>query len=311
MEIFLKKNTEIDRKLWDKRIFSAHNGNVFGYTWFLDITSGGWNALVDRDYNFLMPLPQPLHYGKHEVVKQSVFNRQLGIYFNQVPVEHLTSLFLSRIPESYRYVSLRLNKFNKPPLIKDFNPNHEFSYELDLIRPYEKISSDYGIDTKRRLKVLSHEKIHYLSNIAPNDIIEFYKETARRYKTKLNSFHMNSMRQVMSFILRYRLGSLRGAYDMYNQLCAAMIVLWSHRKIYVLTLLENKDGHGINAAYGLIDKLIQENSEKNLTLTFDCLLMRDNEKIYRNFGAKQCEYLSIVKNNMPLIHKFFISDILW
>ncbi|MFW6218954.1 MAG: hypothetical protein ACOC3S_02435, partial [Bacteroidota bacterium] len=192
MDITLLENKEINRKLWDKRIFSAHNGNIFGYSWFLDITSGSWNALADEDYNFIMPLPQPLHYGKHEIVKQSIFNRQLGVYFNQIPNRELTSFFMSKIPSSYRYVDLRLNKFNKPPVYNNFRVKKEYSYELDLIRPYEKIKTDYGLEARQRLKMLNKEKIFYMNNLAPNDMLRFYKDTARRYKTKLNEFHTNN-----------------------------------------------------------------------------------------------------------------------
>ncbi len=40
------KNDEIEREKWDECIAAAFNGNVYGFSWYLDIVSPGWEALV-------------------------------------------------------------------------------------------------------------------------------------------------------------------------------------------------------------------------------------------------------------------------
>ena len=56
-EIKYLKNDEIDPIMWDRCIARSHNGNVFGYSWFLDSVCNTWDAIVLGNYNAVMPLP--------------------------------------------------------------------------------------------------------------------------------------------------------------------------------------------------------------------------------------------------------------
>ena len=51
------KNKDIDFSKWDKCISSSHNGNVFGYSWFLDAVCDDWDAFIIGNYDAVIPLP--------------------------------------------------------------------------------------------------------------------------------------------------------------------------------------------------------------------------------------------------------------
>ena len=48
------ENKAIDKPKWDALI--AECGNIYAYSWYLDIVHPGWDALVDDDYQAVMPL---------------------------------------------------------------------------------------------------------------------------------------------------------------------------------------------------------------------------------------------------------------
>ena len=56
MEIRFVKKEDIDKIKWNSCVHYAINGNIFGYMWFLDSVSKEWDALVEGDYESVLPL---------------------------------------------------------------------------------------------------------------------------------------------------------------------------------------------------------------------------------------------------------------
>ena len=52
-------NEQIDKSRWDDCVAHAVNGNVYAFSWYLDIVHLGWEALVemiDGNYVTIMPI---------------------------------------------------------------------------------------------------------------------------------------------------------------------------------------------------------------------------------------------------------------
>src|SRR4030043_203599 len=56
------RHHEIDKERWDESIKKAFNGIIYAYSWYLDIVSPGWEALITEDYKKVMPLTGERHY---------------------------------------------------------------------------------------------------------------------------------------------------------------------------------------------------------------------------------------------------------
>jgi hypothetical protein len=53
------KHERIDPNRWDECIAAAPNGNVYAWSWYLDLVHPGWDALVEIDsdkYLTVMPI---------------------------------------------------------------------------------------------------------------------------------------------------------------------------------------------------------------------------------------------------------------
>ena len=57
MEIKYLSHNNIDLKKWDICIQNAYNSLIYAESWYLDIVSPNWEALVYNDYEYVMPLP--------------------------------------------------------------------------------------------------------------------------------------------------------------------------------------------------------------------------------------------------------------
>ena len=54
MQIRHLRHNEINYSLWDKCITNAKNSLVYASTWYLDVVSPDWEALVAGNYEYIM-----------------------------------------------------------------------------------------------------------------------------------------------------------------------------------------------------------------------------------------------------------------
>ena len=47
---------KIDKRRWDECIAKSFNGSVYAWSWYLDVVHPKWDALVENDYERVMPI---------------------------------------------------------------------------------------------------------------------------------------------------------------------------------------------------------------------------------------------------------------
>ena len=57
------EHNQIDKKKWDATIEEC--GNIYAYSWYLDVVHPQWEALVEGDYDTVMPLTGGEKFGVH------------------------------------------------------------------------------------------------------------------------------------------------------------------------------------------------------------------------------------------------------
>src|ERR1035437_8027365 len=105
------KHNEIDKQKWDKAIDHCVNNLIYAYSWYLDIVSPNWCALVENDYVSVMPLTGNKKYGIHYLYPP-YFAQQLGVFSKNNLSQKKIELFLNSIPSHYKLIELCLNTQN-------------------------------------------------------------------------------------------------------------------------------------------------------------------------------------------------------
>ncbi|MEA2107399.1 MAG: hypothetical protein U9P82_11900, partial [Bacteroidota bacterium] len=105
------QNAQIDKQKWDLTIENSHNGLVYALSWYLDVVSPGWNALVLGDYEAVMPLPVKQKFGLEYLV-QPPFCQQLGVFCSP-DNENNDQYLLDQLQILFRYIHIQLNAENK------------------------------------------------------------------------------------------------------------------------------------------------------------------------------------------------------
>ncbi|MBK7029040.1 MAG: hypothetical protein IPH45_07445 [Bacteroidales bacterium] len=100
---------QVNSEKWDDCIQHAINGNLYGYSWFLDLVCPEWCALVEDDYVRVMPLPAWKKFGITYLL-QPYFTQQLGLYSQQALSQEVLDKFIRSIPRRFLYMDFNLNK---------------------------------------------------------------------------------------------------------------------------------------------------------------------------------------------------------
>lgn len=296
-------HSDIDFKKWDICIASAYNGIIYAYSWYLDITCPGWEALVEGDYETVMPLTAGKKYGINYLY-QPYFTQQLGVFSLKKLDSEVAENFINAIPKIYKFIEINLNTFNKiqnPQLISKRN----VTYELDLIRSYDKICKDYSTNTKRNIKKAFENKIYLAKGTQPEHLITLFRNDKGEDLKKLNDSDYERLKKLMLLTMSFKLGQLYFAFNEKHEVCGGAFFVTAHQKSIFLFSSSNKEGKEKSAMFAIIDGFIKINSERNITLDFEGSNIEGLARFYGSFGAKPCEYISVKVNKLPPLIRVF------
>src|SRR5512140_1152223 len=133
--IVYHKNNEIDREQWDNCISNSGYAKPYAYSWYLDIMSPGWEALVDDDYDSVFPITSYILLGL-QYASTPPFLQHLGAFSPYKPDKQVIVEFLDYMPEIYKLTDICIwQKINYP----GYKVTEKINFELSLSSPYEKL----------------------------------------------------------------------------------------------------------------------------------------------------------------------------
>ena len=171
--IRLLKHNEINKRRWDDCINKSFNGNVYALSWYLDIVHPNWNALIENDYERVMPLTNSKKFGLSYMF-QPFFVQQLGVFSTSQLSQDDVDNFINAIPQQYLLTQYRLNSYNKVDYDSDIIAKHR-NVELDLIYDYQYLYNNYNNNTKRNLAKAEAAGLSINNNINPEIIISLFR----------------------------------------------------------------------------------------------------------------------------------------
>jgi hypothetical protein len=294
----------IDKSQWDNCIAHAVNGNLTAWSWYLDIVSPDWCALVENEYEKVFPLTTFSRAGI-KYLMQPYFTQQLGLFYRSFSTEDIINNFLNHIPAEYRYIDINLNTSNA--IASSDNVFEMTNLELDLISDYENIASNYQLNLKRNLKKAQQQKLSIAKNIRPEEIISLFKANKGQDLKHLADKQYNLIQRIAYESINKGIGEIWGAYDEFNQLVAAVLWVTSHQKSIFLFSAISVEGKNLHAMPWLIDAFIRENAGNPLTLDFEGSNDPGLARFYSSFGTKKVIYQRYTRNSLPWIKRILLK----
>ncbi|MDO9256806.1 MAG: hypothetical protein Q7U54_14905 [Bacteroidales bacterium] len=290
------QHDKIDKSSWDDCIDNAVNGNLYACSWYLDIVSPGWCALIEDDYENVFPLPVSTKAG-FSYIMQPIFTQQLGLFYKSISAKNKLEEFLNCIPAKYRYIDFNLNTSNEMPA--SVNVSEMTNLELGLISEYKDLISGYQNNLQRNLRKAAQNNFTISKHVRPEEIISLFRANKGQELTHLNNRQYAMLQDIADKSINKGIGEIWGAYDEFNQLLAAILWVSSHQKAIFLFSALSGTGKKLNAMPWLIDSFIKQNAGNPLVLDFEGSNMEGLARFYSSFGAKKVMYQRYIRTSLP------------
>lgn len=296
----------IDKSQWDNCIRNAANGNLNAFSWYLDIVSPDWCALVEGHYENVFPLPVSSRAGI-KYIMQPYFTQQLGLFSRSISSKTKLTEFLNCIPSGYKYIDINLNTSNHLQL--SGHTAAMINLELDLKSDYSKIAFGYQNNLQRNLRKAFQNKLSIVKNVSPELLISLFRANKGQDLKHLNDNNYFLMRRIAYESIQKGLGEIWGAFDEFNQLVAGILWVNSHQKSIFLFSALSETGKKLNAMPWLIDAFIRQNAGKSQILDFEGSNDDGLARFYSSFGAQKIIYQRYVRNSLPTAFRIVLK--LW
>lgn len=298
------EHKNINKKKWDDCINNSSNASVFAYSWYLDVVCQDWNGLVLNDYEAVFVLASKSKY-RINYLYQPFFTRYFGVFTKPKISSKLVAEFFQTIPEKYKYIEFCLHESNSFQSAKYELSEKKFQV-LDLNREYGHIQKEFSDNSKRNVKKAIKAGLKIRPDISPDKIVNLFKIYKGNELDVFTAKDYKMLNKLMNTCNDLRKGQSIAIYDG-DKLCAAAFFIFSNNRFTFLKSGVSVEGKAKGAMFLLFDYFIRENSGKKYLLDFGGSSVDSVARFYKNFGAKDCVYLQVKRNNLPTLVKWVKS----
>ena len=303
-------HNQIDTQRWDDCIAQSPDGMVYAWSWYLDVVHPGWEALVEDDYEAVMPLTGSKKFGVNYLF-QPFFTQKFGVFGKKEVSVDDYERFLKAIPEKFKFAEIRINKSYKAHVSYKTYTTYQFenhrNIELSLNQEYSVLAANYHSNTKRDLAKAKKEGLQVVENAKPSAIIELFRNNRGTEIKHWGDKEYNRLKSLVEAAENHDACLVLGVLNTDNQIVAGAFFMISHKKIVFLfsgSDESNKDNHGLTF---LLDFVIKKYSKTDNILDFEG---SDNDglaRFYKGFGGEENFYSGIKFNKLNKISNFALK----
>lgn len=289
-------HTDIDKKKWDEAIDKSVNGLIYAHSWYLDVVSPGWCALIEDEYAAVMPLTGNKKYGVNYLFPP-YFAQQLGVFSANKPTKEKVQAFLDAIPVHYKFIEANLNTGNTFDL-NGFKLKKNTNIELALDPPYESLRKKFSEDTSRNIKKAAKHAVGLQKGISPAELIRIFRKNTGKKINNLTGKNYKVLENLIHTCRQKGFAEIWGA-TFEGKLCAGVVWLVKGNRAIFLFSATDPQAKKTGAMFFLIDRFIQDHAGKKMILDFEGSNLPGLARFYKGFGSEEYVYLQIRKNNLP------------
>ncbi len=300
--LHLLPHTAFSLSRWDTFIAASPQRVVYAYSWYLEVVSPQWQALVLEEegiWKAVMPLPIQPKWGLN-VVKQPFYCQFLEIFTApSVEPTSVQNAFLETISTHFRYVSSYSGRFLGEQFPPQFEHQHYYTHLFPLDAPYPTLRQRYSPDRRMNLRralnigwelqksqdlmpLITLFRAHHADHI-PGGVAETAYELLQNITAALQNH------QAARLVYALKDGNIE---------TGALFAIHDQRIIYLFNAASPIGRKG-NARTLLIDDLIQTYANSGYIFDFESPEKASIASFYASFGAKAERYSVLHYNNLP------------
>ncbi|MFN7013359.1 MAG: hypothetical protein ACK4ON_03710 [Bacteroidia bacterium] len=292
--IYHLKHHEINFNKWDA--LAKEQAIPYACSWYLNIVSPNWEALILDDYKAIMPLTCKKKLGINYLA-QPFFTQQSGVFGKNLST-NIVHQFIAEIEKRYSYIDINLNEGNSQFLKEDKNIQTQTNILLELNKPFNTLLKNFSENTRRMIKKAEKLNITILEQNNADELIELFKNTKGKKLKHLNYKAYNNLKSLIKSISQHYKVSIKTIHQGEILLGGAVFVSFNNRIIFFFSALSDL-GKQCGAMHYLIADTIKYNCEQNKMLDFEGSNNVNLARFYKSFGSKEVVYLRYKNNKLP------------
>ena len=288
------KRKELDPLKWDLRISESRNSLIYARSTFLDHMAKNWDALVVNDYEYVMPLTFNKKWGI-KYLYQPPFTQQLGVFSKCLLTPDILRQFMEAVNDRFRFADIFLNYENT------YFPNTvpRTNCILNLTDPYSVTRNNFKNDLIRCLKIASQFDLSYDQIPEPQYAIEMHKKLYMKRTPHVKKFDYENLLNLSLDLLPKNEMIIRAISGPPSTILSLAMLLRDSKRIYLIISATSPEGRRKKANHLLIDSIIKEFSNNQLTLDFEGSDIPGIAHFYYHFGAQNQPYYFYNHNKLP------------
>ncbi|CAN5394808.1 hypothetical protein BH11BAC2_BH11BAC2_23460 [soil metagenome] len=297
IQLFTRDKIDTDR--WDDCISQSPDGQIFAYSWYLDICCPGWMGLINDDYTSVFPLAGRNKFGVHYLY-QPFFTRHFGL-FSIHPSNAIERIeFLNAIPKKYRYWDFCLHTAHQES--PEDNTGEKRIYQfIDLNQDYTTLSGRYHDNHIRNLRKAEKEGLKILPDYNPDIVVEHFKYHQKEKNLGFEEGDFKTLKRLMKISGKMSGSKCWAAVTQEGEVLAGAFFMESNQRIVYLKGFTTDKGKKIGAMHYIFDRLIRANVGKEIILDFGGSSVESVARFFKGFGASDSVYLHLRINRLPTL----------
>ncbi len=245
---------EIDREKWDTCIQASPHPKPYGLSWYLDIMSPGWEALMDDEYDSVFPVPVFRKYGISYIATPP-FLQQLGLFSPDNNTRKKVQEIFDYMPEFYRFMDLCIAQYI---VDKNYTVTPRNNFELDLERPYSVIADNYSSDCKRNIAKGGKNKPLIESSMTPKELIDHFRGGVGSKIKRIREKDYERLHELMEYCIKNKLGEIWGVRNRHNEWIYGIFVITFGSYVTLHFTSTSHESRERRTGYSVTDFLIEK-----------------------------------------------------
>ena len=292
MKISLHKRKDIVDNKWNACIEQSNMDHLYAHTWYLDIVSPDWEALILDDYSAVMPLPTKKRMG-FRYLTHPCWVQQLGIFSTMDLSPSTVHSFLNNIPYLFRTIQINASHISES-LLTQATPLPNL--ELKLSNDYNKLYEHFSTNTIRNIKKSKKNNLTIQQCDKTHEFISFLQQNARFETTPSQ---LTILSKIISQSIILNTGWISRATNQNGDCLAMVFFAKTKNRLVYHTSVSTPIGYELGATYSIVNDAIAKYCNTELILDFEGSSHLGIRRFFEGFGAVNHPYLSIQYNTIP------------
>ena len=301
------RHNEIDRPQWDALIEWAPNGLIYALSWYLDVVSPGWTALVKEvggQYVAVMPLPERTRLG-FRYLKQPLFAQQLGL-FSLAPATPADWQEVGRLlKRRFRFVTRYAFNVGNAELLRTETfgglTTAFKTYYLSLQPTHAQLLAGYKANRRWRLNQARRRGLHVAPTTNVDLLIQIFHENtaAKIYGVVGEAYEYRLLRTLYARAAEKGLAEMWQAQSADGEVVAMILLFKFNKRLTYIFNSSTAAGKETGAISLLLDNVFRTYAGQKLCFDFEAPEVANIAHFYGSFGSVEMPFPTIHYNRLP------------